>query len=168
MIRRATIDDARAIAEVHVNSWQAAYRGLLPQDFLQNLSLERREAQWRSGIDNPEQVVLVCDLETVVAFCSFMPSRDGDIDKSKVAELSTIYALESVWGQGIGKQLCAEAVRQMRERGFSEVMLWVLKGNDRAIKFYERMGMTFDGKTKTETRQNDITLHELRYGMKLS
>jgi RimJ/RimL family protein N-acetyltransferase len=55
----------------------------------------------------------------------------------------------------------------MCERGFSEVMLWVLRGNERAIKFYERMGLTFDGKTKTETRQNGLTLHELRHHMKL-
>lgn len=168
MIRRATIDDARAIAEVHVKSWQAAYRGLLPEDFLLSLSVERREAQWRSGIENPEQVVLICELETIVAFCSFAPSRDDDVDKTKVVELGTIYALEFVWGQGIGKQLWAEATRQMRECGFNEVMLWVLKGNDRAIKFYERMGMTFDGKTKTEMRQNDLMLHELCYVMKLS
>jgi hypothetical protein len=59
MIRRATINDARAIAEVHVKSWQVAYRGLLPEDFLQNLSVERREEQWRRALQNPEQVILV-------------------------------------------------------------------------------------------------------------
>jgi ribosomal protein S18 acetylase RimI-like enzyme len=167
MIRRATIDDAKAIAEVHVKSWQAAYRGLLTDEFLQNLSVEQRERQWKAGVENLEQVILVYELENIVAFCSFAPSRDPDVDKGKVAELGTIYALESVWGQGIGKQVWDAAIEQMRERKFSEVTLWVLKGNDRAIRFYERMGMTFDGNTKTETRQNGINLHELRYRMEL-
>lgn len=167
MIRQAKIQDARAIAEVHVKSWQSAYRGLLPEEFLQSLSVDRREQQWRSGMENPEQAILIYELEKIVAFCSFAPTRDDDLDKTKVAELGTIYALESCWGQGIGKQLWAEAIKQMRERGFSEVMLWVLQGNDRAIKFYGRMGLSFDGKTKTETWQNGVVLNELHYRMKL-
>lgn len=163
MVRRAALEDARAIAKVHVKSWQAAYRGLLPEDFLQSLSVDRREQQWRAGIENPEQVVLVYELESIVAFCSFAPSRDDDVAENKVAELGTIYALESSWGQGIGLKLWSEAVKLMREQGFSEVTLWVLKDNDRAIKFYERMGMKFDGKAKTETWQHGLTLNELRY-----
>jgi ribosomal protein S18 acetylase RimI-like enzyme len=133
MIRNATIDDARAVAEVHVKSWQAAYRGLLPDDFLQTLSVDRREQQWLEWITNPEQSVLVCELEKIVAFCSFGPARDDDVDRTNVAELGTLYALESFWGQEIGKRLWNEAARRMRERGFSEVILWVLKGNERAI-----------------------------------
>ncbi len=98
-----------------------------------------------------------------MAFCSFGPSRDPDADQSKVAELVTLYALGSVWGQGIGTGLWLEALKHMRERGFTDVTLWVLEGNDRAVTFYERMGMRFDGKTKTETWQNRVTLNELRY-----
>jgi ribosomal protein S18 acetylase RimI-like enzyme len=168
MIRRATLSDARQIAEVHVRSWQAAYHGLLPDDFLKNLSIDRREEQWQQGVQSLEQVVLVYEQKSkVVAFCSFAPSRDDDMDKTKVAELSTIYALESVWSQGIGQALWDEAIKHMRERGFTDVMLWVLKGNDRAIRFYERQGLGFDGKTKTERRGESLELHELRYKMKL-
>ncbi len=167
MVRKATLEDARAIAKVHVKSWQAAYQGLLPEDFLQNLSVDRREQRWREWLQNPEQMVLVYGAEDIVAFCGFAPSRDDDVDSKTVAEVGTLYALGSVWGQGIGKQLWLEAIRQMREEGFTEVRLWVLKGNDRAIRFYEAMGLRFDGKTKTETWQNGTTLHELRYRMKL-
>lgn len=167
MIRRATVNDVQAIAEVHVKSWQAAYRGLLPEDFLQNLSVSRREEQWRRGLQNPEQVILVYEGEAIVAFCGFAPSRDENVDKTKVAELGTIYALESAWGQGIGKALWQEAVKLMREKGFAEVTLWVLKGNERAIKFYERQGMVFDSTTKREQMNDSLELHELRYRMKL-
>jgi ribosomal protein S18 acetylase RimI-like enzyme len=167
MIRRATPNDARAIAEVHVKSWQAAYRGLLPDDFLRNLSVERREEQWRRGLQNPEQVLLVYEQERIVAFCGFAPSRDEDVDKTNVAELGTLYALESVWNQGIGRALWQEAIQLMREKGFSEVTLWVLKGNERAINFYERQGMVFDGTTKTEQVNQSHELHELRYRMKV-
>jgi ribosomal protein S18 acetylase RimI-like enzyme len=168
MIRKATVNDARGIAEVHVRSWQAAYGGLLPDDFLKNLSVHRREQLWQQGVQREDQVVLVYEQEgSVVAFCSFTPSRDENVDKSKVAELTTIYALETVWGQGIGQALWDEAVKHMRERGFTEVMLWVLKGNNRAIGFYERQGLVFDGKTKTEQVNESLELHELRYRMKL-
>ena len=172
MIRKATLGDARAIAEVHVKSWQAAYRGLLPEDFLQGLSALRREQQWKMGAENPEQVILVYELESIVAFCSFAPSRDDDVDRILVAELGTIYALEHVWGQGIGKLLWTEAVLHMRERSFTEVTLWVLKGNERALRFYQRMGMRADGAVKTEKIRlekinQNLELHELRYRMKL-
>lgn len=167
MIRRATINDVKAMAEVHVKSWQAAYCGLLPEDFLQNLSVSLREEQWRRGLQNPEQVMLVYERDTVVAFCGFAPSRDEDVDKTKVAELGTIYALESAWGQGIGKALWQEAIKLMCEKGFAEATLWVLRGNERAIKFYERQGMVFDGTTKTERLNESLELHELRYRMKL-
>jgi ribosomal protein S18 acetylase RimI-like enzyme len=168
MIRKATVNDARKIAEVHVKSWQAAYRGLLPDDFLKNLSVDRREQQWQQGVQKSEQIVLVYEQENkILAFCSFAPSRDDGVDKTTVAELSTLYALESVWGQGMGQALWHEAIKYMRERGFTEAMLWVLKGNERAIKFYERRGFVFDGKTKTERRGESLELHELRYRMKL-
>jgi L-amino acid N-acyltransferase YncA len=115
MIRKATPKDVRAIAEVHVKSWQAAYRDLLPADFLQSLSVDRREQQWKTNAENLEHVILLYERAgSVVAFCSFAPSRDDDADKSSVAELGTIYALESCWGQGIGQKLWDEAVRQMR------------------------------------------------------
>jgi ribosomal protein S18 acetylase RimI-like enzyme len=166
MIRRATIHDVKAIAEIHVKSWQAAYRGLLPEDFLQNLSVQRREEQWQRGLQNLEQVILVYEQDTPVAFCGFAPSRD-DVDKTRIAELGTIYALESAWGQGIGQSLWQEAIKLMREKGFTELTLWVLKGNERAIKFYERMGMVFDCTTKTERLNESLELHELRYRMKL-
>jgi ribosomal protein S18 acetylase RimI-like enzyme len=103
----------------------------------------------------------------MVAFCGFAPSRDEDVDKTKVAELGTIYALESVWDQGVGRMLWQEAIKRMREKGFVEVTLWVLEGNERAIKFYERQGMVFDGMTKTERLNESLELHELRYRMKL-
>ncbi|MGL4610904.1 MAG: GNAT family N-acetyltransferase [Trueperaceae bacterium] len=168
MIRSATLSDARAIAEVHVKSWQSAYRGLLSEDFLENLSVDRREEIWRNGIQNSQQVVLVYEQEKrVMAFCSFASSRDDDVDQTKVAELFTMYALESVWGQGIGEALWHEATKQMRERGFTEIMLWVLKGNKRAIKFYERQGLVFDGTTKTEAVTATLDLHELRYHKQL-
>ena len=168
MIRKATVNDARAIAEVHVKSWQAAYRGLLPEGFLRSLSVERREEQWRRPLQNPEQVILVYELENqVVAFCSFAPSRDDDVDKTTTAELGTLYALETAWGQGVGRALWQEAIKLMREKRFTEVTLWVLKGNERAIKFYERQGMMFDGTTKIERMNERLELHELRYRMKV-
>jgi GNAT superfamily N-acetyltransferase len=112
MIRTATVADARAVAEVHVKSWQAAYRGLLPEKFLKSLSVDRREQQWRSGVQNPEQVVLVYERDHhIVAFCGFAPSRDDEA-KATVAEVGTLYALESMWGQGVGQALWNEAVKK--------------------------------------------------------
>lgn len=104
----------------------------------------------------------------IVAFASFSPAHDDDVDGAVTAEVLTLYALEHVWGQGVGAALWAAAVPLLQAQGFSELILWVLKGNSRAIRFYERMGLRFDNTTKTERWGDGLEIQELRYRMTLS
>jgi GNAT superfamily N-acetyltransferase len=147
-VRRATNADARAIAQVHVDSWRAAYPGLIPERFLERLSVGRRERQWAdtlaAGEDGP--VVLVADSgDRLVGFSTVaIPARDPD-EEDDVAEIPAIYVAPQAWGRGVGRALIGASIDAMRDAGCREAILWAVAGNDRAAAFYVAGGWHDDG-----------------------
>ena len=151
MIRQAHVDDAEAIAKVHVASWQVAYKGLMPDDFLANLSIESRKTQWQQWLEQNEQAMMVCEVNNnIVGFSSAGKARDSDLN-NHVAELYTLYLLLDFWGKGYGKKLYQETLKELTARGYKQFVLWVLDSNQRGRTFYEAMGLRPDGQHKTET-----------------
>lgn len=149
-IRPAVPADGPGIATVHIRSWQAAYRGLIPQANLDALddTHDRRAAWWSDAATDPDHALFVAVDEGVVAFASATASRDDDLPDH--GELQTIYALPSVWGTGIGHRLHGAVVEALRARGFVAAFAWVLEGNERMLAFCGRQGWTPDGITKDE------------------
>jgi ribosomal protein S18 acetylase RimI-like enzyme len=144
-IRRAALEDARAMAEVHVGSWRHAYRGLLPDAYLERLSVEDREAMWRSAVDQAEAGAFVAEEGgRIVGFSSFGPSRDDDAGE-RTGEIPAIYVEPSTIGRGIGRELLQAATAALRDEGFERATLWVLEANERARRFYEKAGWSWDG-----------------------
>ena len=149
-VRRAIPRDADAIAHVHVTSWRAAYRGLVHDDYLDDLSERERAAGWRRGIEEgPGRALIAEEAGRVVGFVALGPIRDGAPDPG-IGEIYAIYVLPERWGNGIGGDLFAGATEELRESGFSTGVLYVLQGNDRARRFYEKAGWTTDEIVTTE------------------
>lgn len=166
-IRRALADDALGVATVHVRSWQGAYRGLLPDMYLDQLDVEARRAAWAVTIaaaDWPRTGTLVATEANgnVVGFANVGSARDDDLDPSVVGELAAIYLLPQIWGSGVGRRLMVAAVNVLRDAGFAAAILWVLDGNDRAQRFYEIGGWQLDGATK-DIVIAETPLAEVRY-----
>ena len=160
-VRPAVLEDAATIARVHVASWRAAYRDLLPADLLAGLNVERRALGWQRILQDETQAVFVYEnAGEVVAFTNLGPCRDED--KPATAELMTLYALPEVWGRGVGRALWQADLAALRARDYREVTLWVLDGNERALRFYHAAGFEADGVTKTETWREDVTVLERR------
>jgi GNAT superfamily N-acetyltransferase len=150
-IRSATPDDARPVAEVHVASWRHAYREVLPEDSLERLSVEEREAMWLGAFADPDPkngAFVAEENGRVVGFASFGPSRDEDAPDG-TGEVPAIYVEPSAMGRGVGRGLLEEATAELRLAGFSRVTLWVLAANERARRFYEREGWAWDGAVST-------------------
>jgi ribosomal protein S18 acetylase RimI-like enzyme len=163
LVRPATLDDAYAIADIHVRSWRAAYRGLLPDDVLARLSVERREAMWRTAVGSPDVAVLVADRDgVVVGFVEVGATHDLEADPTTTGEVIAIYAHPDVYGQGVGRRLMEGAVDELGRRGFVRATLWVFASNDRARRFYDRVGWRLDGATKID-QYGDTDMHEVRY-----
>lgn len=173
VIRRATSEDAARIAEVHIGTWQVAYRGQLPDAFLDGLSqgLDRRREWWRNEIACPRSAshqVWVAEVDGEVAgFVAIGPAHDRDVGPA-VGEVYAIYVEPRFWGGGVGRALFAKAVAELRAQGFAAAVLWVLASNERARHFYEVAGWRTDGAAKTETRPGGVELNEVRYRVELT
>jgi L-amino acid N-acyltransferase YncA len=113
-VRKATAQDASAIAFVHVRSWQVAYRGHMPDEFLDGLDVETRTNMWR---EVPSKIILVAeDREgNIVGFSALGPSRDADANPN-TAEVGAIYVHPEKWEKGIGRALLSASLDQVRKR----------------------------------------------------
>jgi len=157
-IRIAKGGDATAIAHVHVESWRAAYQGLMPSEFLASLSVEDRIVFWeRCLLDTPPTTFVALDRGNVVGWASCGPSRDDD--GAGTGELMAINIRPSHWRSGVGRQLFNVVKKELA--AFPILTLWVVQGNARAIQFYSAMGCHPDGATKS-IRIANFEVSELR------
>jgi GNAT superfamily N-acetyltransferase len=170
VIRPAEVSDAGRIGLVHVRSWQSAYRGQVPQDYLDGLGPAGRAGRWRRGLETIDRsragILVAASGAGVVGFAAYGPSRDADADPGRTGELATIYLLPQVWGTGTGRELMAAAVDGLTALGYAEATLWVLDSNDRARRFYTKAGWAEDGAVKSDDRLG-FTLNEIRYRLRL-
>lgn len=156
-VRRAKGEDVAAIAEIHVRSWRAAYRGILPDELLDGLSVSERAASWRALLDGGEEDWLVLVAESgdgeLAGFCSVAtPSRDPGADQA-TAELGALYIDPGRWRRGVGTTLLTAALEELSGVGLRDVVLWVLPENRTARAFYERFGFKLEeGVEKREER----------------
>lgn len=135
MIRLASPDDAARLAEVHIISWQHAYRGIFPDEFLTNLDLDRRRKFFSERLRAGDSVFVAVAQEEVVAFCwPAASSEDG------WGEILSIYAHPDHWGDGHGRAVLEEGETHLKGQGYDRALLWVLRDNARARGFYERLG----------------------------
>jgi ribosomal protein S18 acetylase RimI-like enzyme len=161
MVRPAAIDDAAAIARVHVASWHTTYRDLLPDDFLASLGEEPYTERWTRVIgDGSSRVFVVDENEEVVGFASCGRERAGEAGYG--GELYAIYILDSAQRQGHGRELVRAVAGALREMRLEDMIVWVLRDNSPARHFYERLGGVY-------VRSQPITigtatLEEVSYG----
>jgi ribosomal protein S18 acetylase RimI-like enzyme len=137
-IRRASREDAAAIARVHVATWRTTYAGLLPEPFLAALDTEQRARQWDLLIEAGKDFFHVAEDESgVFGFVTGGAVREpvGDYD----AELHTIYLLRDRQGNGTGRRLVETLVHDLCDAGFQSMVVWVLAQNP-AVHFYQRLG----------------------------
>ncbi len=147
LVREMALADVERVSEIRVRGWQWAYRGLMPQAYLDALSVaedaERRRAGFGEG--GPGVVNLVAERAgTVVGRAAQGPDRDGEVLTGD-AELYALYVSVEHIGTGVGRALLEEAARRAEALGHPGMRLWVLKDNVPARRFYARAGLHADG-----------------------
>jgi len=162
-VRRARPEDAAAIAEVHVRTWQVAYEHVFGAEKLATLDPERRREWWERSIRAGLEPVFVAESAgRIVAFANVGASQDADAG----GQLYAIYALPEAWGTGVGHELMAACLGALRDAGHGDAILYVLEDNPRARRFYEREGWALDGGTKTDEFLG-VPVPEVRYRIRL-
>ena len=148
-IRRATPDDADALGRLHVDAWRAAYRGLVPDAFLDALSYDRWAQRFREWLSAQTLETYLAEQDgNVLGMLTIGACRDEDVDMEVTGEIWGIYLAPQYWRQGTGSVLCRYGERLLSGGGFQIATLWVFAGNERARRFYEAMGYTADGGRK--------------------
>jgi GrpB-like predicted nucleotidyltransferase (UPF0157 family)/ribosomal protein S18 acetylase RimI-like enzyme len=157
------------IAEIHVRSWQAAYRGILPDSLLDGLSVADREQAWRVLLNDGSERWLTLVAEdsrgSITGFCSVAtPSRDKGVDR-RTAEIAALYVNPDQWRQGAGSAMLSAAAKELGGKGWRDLTLWVLPENRAALAFYERFGFAVEpGVEKREERSGQPVIR-LRVGL---
>lgn len=142
LIRQAGLQDAEGIARVRIDTWRTAYKGIVPQDHLDQLSLPAITQQFQDLFKEEAPLVWVAeDGAEIVGFVFGGPERR---DSSEAGEVYAIYIMDSYQGQGVGTQLMQAVSRALYRQGKTALILWVLESNPYRA-FYERLGGKAEG-----------------------
>ena len=164
-IRRAEAADAETVGRIHVESWNVAYRGIMPDDVIARTDLAYRTAFWAERIaDRDWPVYVIEEAGQGVAFCQMIPTKDSDDDATRVGHITSLHVLPHLRGRGYGRTLIDHVCAEFQRRGFTQVTLWVLEENRDARRFYEKHGFRLDGGTRRYPRTQ---VPEVRYRIRL-
>lgn len=135
-IRRLTKeDDLELICLIYKKSWQYAYQGIIPQDYLDQLN----ESKWLSHLANEKiTTYIVIENDVYIGAASFSSAREQKM--AGWGEIVSFYLLPEYFGKGFAESLLATILEELTNEGFSNIYLWVLSDNTRARRFYEKQG----------------------------
>jgi GNAT superfamily N-acetyltransferase len=142
------VEDAEALTDLHLDVWEEAYADLMPAPVFADRRARRdqRITSWRGIIaaGSSDNLLAWSTDGRLLGFSSTGSGRDDPTEGLPQLELMALYVRASAYGTGVGHALCQAAI------GAAPAYLWVLDGNERAIRFYERQGFRLDGVTKPE------------------
>jgi ribosomal protein S18 acetylase RimI-like enzyme len=159
-VRIANISDAKAIGDINVKGWRAGYKNILPQSYLDNLSINDKVARWQRTLSHPVETtnILVAEEHTMndphttrlLGFISFgetMPPPSDEAltqDGTRTGELRAIYVDPQAWSSGVGQLLWEAAQQRLVDVGCTLVQVEMFAKNERAIRFYRAAGFAND------------------------
>nr|WP_030346767.1 GNAT family N-acetyltransferase [Streptomyces sp. NRRL S-1022] len=160
-VREMTLADCERVSGIRIRGWRHAYRGLVPQACLDGLSVTADAERRRAGFgQRPDVVNLVAERDgTVLGWAAYGPYRDGERHTGD-AELYALYVDPAHLGGGIGRTLLTASLDRCAAR--PRMLLWVLKGNAPARRFYERAGFRPDG-AEEPFEAAGVSVPEVRY-----
>lgn len=152
VIRKATVEDVQDISRIHALSWKSAYKGIIPQDYLDEL----KEGFWIPAFgtwlkDNILTTQVMVENGSIIGCVAYGRARDKSL--FNWGEIVSIYLLPEYFDRGYGKKLLESALQDLKQSGFQNVYLWVIKQNQRARCFYE--------KNKWQCNENDKCICEI-------
>lgn len=167
-VRPAGPEDAAAIARVQVRTWKSAYRGVVPDEYLDAMTAGRaRVERWRGILAaQGEGVALVAEKQRrAVAFATGGPCRDADPRFD--AELSALYVLPTWQGRGLGAALARAVAATLATRGRRAMKVWVLERGP-ARPFYEHLGGRLCDRRQDVREDGRLALDEVAYAFDLA
>lgn len=161
IIRRAEVKDARAIAQISVDTWKDAYKGLIDDAILEGRKVDdKRISSWAESIQNPNFTVLVCEDSEILGYLWAGPARDEYGIKN---EIYALYVRTSNQRKGVGSKLINEYKQIIKNENF---YLYMIKNNKKASFFYETLGGSIWEKYNRKPNDQNHTIEEICYVFK--
>lgn len=168
VVRPVKVSDAEGIAEVHVLSWKETYKGLIPDEVLDALTITDRTKRWKEILTTTEEKwkgFVAEKNNKVIGWTTFGRAREENVDKD-TGELWAIYVHPNHLKKGAGSLLMEKVLSELKNMGYNKAYLWVLTTNQNAIDWYEKKGWQKTSEIKLDNRGNHI-LHETKFVIKL-
>ncbi|MEX1092227.1 MAG: GNAT family N-acetyltransferase [Acidimicrobiia bacterium] len=168
-IRSAGLEDVSTIAAINVRGWKAAFRDIIPDDFLDRIDAEERQSFIGQMIltGDPYRVAVAEDVGEVVGYVMLGPPIAEDLEPSTIHELYSLYIEPDRIGTGLGRSLMDHALQHLRNGDWDEAVLWTFQDARRTSRFYERAGWYRDGAEKTEEIPEGNPVIQVRFRIDL-
>jgi ribosomal protein S18 acetylase RimI-like enzyme len=175
LIRPATLTDAQDIARIHADSWRSAYRGLLPQHYLDAMSPFTLRVRWERRLrwndsrpaERDADAWVIEREQRVLGFFVLEPVMDDEELAGFAGEVSMLYVDPEHTRQGLGRALLDRAQHLLADREYYWLIIWVLDKNQPARAFYEHAGLRLDGAQRQDRFVNQ-RVEVVRYAKPLN
>ncbi|MBR4403664.1 MAG: GNAT family N-acetyltransferase [Clostridiales bacterium] len=151
-VRKAVAEDSTVVGEVHSSAWKSAYRGIIPDDYIDNDTASKRTEEFLESIKDDKCTYFL--LEESGKAAGIVKTHEED----NVLEIESIYILTEFRGNGLGRKFM-DFIKTYKP--YDSIVLWVLAANTKARRFYEQNGFVLSGDSRTIER--GIELKQLRY-----
>lgn len=161
-IRYASVEDALQIATINIQAWQFAYQEIIDQEVLSKLSIKKSTQSIEKRLrEQPHEIIIIENNTEIEGFIGFGNPRDEDVNAEQVAEIYTVYFNEKYYGNGNAQKLMWHVLALLQQQKIQEVVLWVFEENERALRFYKKIG--FNQITKRKFYKGKIPEIRLSY-----
>ena len=156
VIRRVCIGDESVLAQIQTESWKAAFQNILSKEVLEKVTaVHQAESMYRRLLKEKIGNGYILEINGA-GHCIAWWDEARDLDCSGSAELICIHSLCDRWGHGYGRKMMEKVLADIKAAGYAKVVLWTFEENGRARRFYEKLGFSADGKTKTSFGTQEI------------
>lgn len=155
-IRWAQLEDIQALSLVHSEAYRNAYQGIIPDEYLNQVTLEVREEYFYTALTQGEDRVAIALIDKKTVGCMVIKACSDDDLQSHSGEITAIYLLQNYRGIGLGKTLLKWGIEKLKAFGCTTVAIWVLRENSNAIRFYEKQGFVRDGAERLISRGKEL------------
>ncbi|WP_043931971.1 GNAT family N-acetyltransferase [Bacillus sp. EB01] len=159
IIRQAKLKDAKGIARVHLDCWRTTYKNIVPDEYLEKLSYEKRTELWRNNISRSDNYVFVAETKEgqIIGFADGGKRVTNELEFDHSGDVTSIYILEHYQGHGIGRRMLDPLFRTFVKLGYQTVFVEVLEDNKSKF-FYEKLGALLYTSTPIEIHGKSLQL----------
>ena len=164
-IRKALPEDAHDYTDCHISIWQSAYKGIVPDNYLDNMPAEKEQhtKRYKDTLTNPGSCEYFCVMKSERMIGFIITNKSVGENKTNIGEIWAVYLREEFWGTGYGKEMLDFAVYNLICANSDEIFLWVFEDNIRARRFYEKNNFRFDGTQREVDWYGGVPLVQLKY-----